>query len=136
MLASLVAALKFDSVNPVPDMTKRKTASKPITRGSWPSVSKSILNLPLTRSTTSLKELSLYITSVLYRLVAMRKATFFLPQNSFHKNQRESHHAIWWLFLYLNKKWKIKSSPFLYIIRPHYWVIIKLQNKGVTYVFN
>jgi hypothetical protein len=37
-LLSLVAALKFGSINPVPDMTKRKTASKLITRGSWPSM--------------------------------------------------------------------------------------------------
>jgi hypothetical protein len=37
-LASLVAALKFDGINPAPDMTKRETASKPITRGSWPSM--------------------------------------------------------------------------------------------------
>ena len=58
-LHSLVAALKFDGINPVPDMTKRKTASKLITRGSWPPTSKSILNLSSTRSTTSLKELSL-----------------------------------------------------------------------------
>jgi hypothetical protein len=35
-LASLVAALKFDGVNPAPDMTKRKTALKLITKGSWP----------------------------------------------------------------------------------------------------
>jgi hypothetical protein len=35
-LLSLVSALKFDGVNPAPDMTKRKTASKLITRGSWP----------------------------------------------------------------------------------------------------
>ena len=59
MLASLVAALKFDGVNPAPDMTKRKTALKLITKGSWPPTSKSILNLSSTRSTTSQKELNL-----------------------------------------------------------------------------
>ena len=58
MLASLVATLKFDSVNLAPDMTKRKTASKLITRGSWPPTSKSILNSLSTRSTTSQKELN------------------------------------------------------------------------------
>jgi hypothetical protein len=31
MLASLVSALEFDGVNPAPDMTKRKRASKLIT---------------------------------------------------------------------------------------------------------
>ena len=31
MLASLVSALKFDGINPAPDMTKRKTALKLIT---------------------------------------------------------------------------------------------------------
>jgi hypothetical protein len=39
MLASLVSALKFDGINPVPDMTKRKTALKLITKGSWPPTS-------------------------------------------------------------------------------------------------
>jgi hypothetical protein len=39
MLASLVSALKFDGINPAPDTTKRKTASKLITRGSWPPTS-------------------------------------------------------------------------------------------------
>ena len=58
-LRSLAAALKFDGVNPVPDMTKRKTASKLITRGSWPSARKAIVNVSLTRSNTSLKELNL-----------------------------------------------------------------------------
>ena len=60
MLASLVSALKFDRVNPAPDMTKRKTALKLITKGSWPPTSKSILNLSSTRSNTSQKELNLY----------------------------------------------------------------------------
>ena len=59
MLASLVSALKFDGVNPAPDMTKRKTASKLITRGSWPPARKSILNVSSTRSNTSQKELNL-----------------------------------------------------------------------------
>jgi len=40
MLASLVAALKFDGVNPAPDMTKRITALKLITKGSWPPIRK------------------------------------------------------------------------------------------------
>ena len=57
-LLSLVAALKFDGVNPVPDMTKRKTASKLITRGSWPPARQSIPNVSSTRSTTSLMELN------------------------------------------------------------------------------
>ena len=57
-LHSLVSALKFDGVNPAPDMTKRKTASKLITRGSWPSARKAIVNVSLTRSNTSLKELN------------------------------------------------------------------------------
>jgi hypothetical protein len=35
-LLSLVIALKFDDVNPAPDMTKRDTAPKLITRRSWP----------------------------------------------------------------------------------------------------
>jgi len=37
-LLSLVTALKFDGLNPVPDMTERETASKLTTRGSWPSM--------------------------------------------------------------------------------------------------
>jgi hypothetical protein len=37
-LLSLVAELEFDGINPAPDMTKRETASKLITRGSWPSM--------------------------------------------------------------------------------------------------
>jgi hypothetical protein len=40
MLASLVAALKFDGVNPAPDMTKRMTALKLITKGSRPPIRK------------------------------------------------------------------------------------------------
>ena len=79
-LHSLASALKFGRVNPAPDMTKRITALTLITKGSWPSVRYSIQNVLLTRSTTSLKELNLY--SGLYGisgLVAMRKATFFLP---------------------------------------------------------
>ena len=59
MATSLVSALKFDGVNPAPDMTKRKTASKLTTRGSWPLVRKSIHNVSKSRSTTSQKELSL-----------------------------------------------------------------------------
>jgi len=35
-LLSLASELKFDGIKPVPDMTKRITASKLITRGSWP----------------------------------------------------------------------------------------------------
>jgi hypothetical protein len=35
-LLSLVSALKFGGINPAPDMTKRKTVSKLITRESWP----------------------------------------------------------------------------------------------------
>jgi len=35
-LLSLVTVLKFGSVNPAPDMTKRMTALKLITKGSWP----------------------------------------------------------------------------------------------------
>jgi hypothetical protein len=58
-LLSLVIALKFDDVNPAPDMTKRETALKLITKGSWPSMRYSIQNALLTRSTTSLKELNL-----------------------------------------------------------------------------
>jgi hypothetical protein len=58
-LLSLVIALKFDDVNPAPDTTKRETALKLITKGSWPSMRYSIQNALLTRSTTSLKELNL-----------------------------------------------------------------------------
>ena len=58
-LLSLVSALKFDGINPVPDMTKRNTASKLITRGSWPPMRYSVQNALPTRSTTSLKELNL-----------------------------------------------------------------------------
>jgi hypothetical protein len=47
--------------NPAPDMTKRETASKLITRGNWPSMRKTILNALLTGSTTSQKELNLGI---------------------------------------------------------------------------
>jgi hypothetical protein len=39
-LLSLASALKFDGISPAPDTTKRKTASKLITRGSWPPVRK------------------------------------------------------------------------------------------------
>ena len=35
-LHSLASALKFDGISPVPDTTKRMTASMLITRGSWP----------------------------------------------------------------------------------------------------
>jgi hypothetical protein len=58
-LLSLVTALKFGSLNPAPDTTKRKTALKLITKGSWPSLRYSVQNALLTRSTTSLKELNL-----------------------------------------------------------------------------
>ena len=58
-LLSLVSALKFDGINPAPDMTKRKTASKLTTRGSWPLIRNSIHNVSKSRSTTSLKELNL-----------------------------------------------------------------------------
>ena len=34
--SSPVSMLKFDRVNPAPDMTKRITALKLITKGSWP----------------------------------------------------------------------------------------------------
>lgn len=44
-------------------MTKRKTASKLTTRGSWPPVRYSIQNVLSTRSTTSQKELNLCIVS-------------------------------------------------------------------------
>ena len=37
-LLSLVSAFEFDRVNPAPDMTKRITALKLITKGNWPSV--------------------------------------------------------------------------------------------------
>ena len=59
MATSLVSALKFDGVNPAPDMTKRKTALKLITKGSWPSIRYSIQNVSKSRSTTSQKELNL-----------------------------------------------------------------------------
>jgi len=59
MATSLVSALKFDGVKPAPDMTKRKTALKLITKGSWPSIRYSIQNVSKSRSTTSQKELSL-----------------------------------------------------------------------------
>jgi len=58
-LLSLVTELKFDSVNPAPDMTNRETALKLITKGNWPSMRESIRNALLTRSTTSHKELNL-----------------------------------------------------------------------------
>ena len=83
MLASLVSALKLDGINPVPDMTKRKTASKLITRGSWPPMRYSIQNASSTRSTTSLKELDFCIVLQGSPLphttvkVAARAATFF-----------------------------------------------------------
>ena len=60
-LHSLVAALKFGSVKPAPDMTKRKTALKLITKGSWPPIRNSIVNVSSTRSNTSHKELNLGI---------------------------------------------------------------------------
>jgi hypothetical protein len=42
MLASLVSVLKFDGINPAPDTTKRKTALKLTTKGSWPLIRESI----------------------------------------------------------------------------------------------
>jgi hypothetical protein len=44
MATSLVSALKFGGMNPAPDTTKRKTALKLITKGSWPLMRKSIPN--------------------------------------------------------------------------------------------
>ena len=58
-LLSLVPALKFDGINPAPDMTKRNTALKLITKGNWPPLRKAIDNVMPTRSTTSPKELNL-----------------------------------------------------------------------------
>ena len=58
-LLSPASALKFDGISPAPDMTKRETASKLITRGIWPSIRYSIDNVLLTRSTTRQKELNL-----------------------------------------------------------------------------
>jgi hypothetical protein len=58
MLASLVSALKFDGINPVPDMTKRITTSKLITRGSWPPTCYAVQNMLPTRSTTSQRNLT------------------------------------------------------------------------------
>ena len=57
-LHSLASALKFDGINPVPDTTKRMTASKLITRGSWPPARNSIVNVSSTRTTTSQKDLN------------------------------------------------------------------------------
>ena len=62
-LLSLVTALEFGGINPAPDTTKRGTALKLITKGSWPSMRKSIKNALLTRSTTSQKELNLGIVA-------------------------------------------------------------------------
>ena len=64
-------------------MTKRETVSKLITRESWPSMRKSILNALLTRSTTSLKELNLGMLQGLVPAahngyVAKMSATFFI----------------------------------------------------------
>jgi hypothetical protein len=58
-LLSLVTALKLGGLNPVPDMTKRMTASKLITRGSWPPMCYAVQNTLIPRSTTSLQELNL-----------------------------------------------------------------------------
>ena len=109
-LHSLAAALKFDGVNPVPDMTKRKTASKLITRGSWPSARKAIVNVSLTRSNTSLKELNLCLVM----------QGLSLPQNNGLRGHVSG--CIFFAFLnqipkiyldrspYINKDYKIRSE--------------------------
>ena len=55
---SPASALKFGRIIPAPDMTKRMTALKLITKGSWPPVRYSVQNALTTRSITSQRNLA------------------------------------------------------------------------------